>query len=260
MTAAERRQREFAQREQCLVHAALDLAAEVGFMGMSMADLARHAEYATGTLYKHFDCKEDLLMAMTAVGNRTRSEMMQRVAAWNAPSRQKMMAIGYSDLLFVANHPVHFRLEQLATAEDVWSRASESRRTALLETGAPCGAAVEAIVDEAVAAGDVTLRTHRREDVALGLWTMSMGMHTLVHAGGLLEFHDISAPYGLLARNYTLFLNALDWHPVVDPLDESWRIAMRDRLHAEVFTDYAPPAGAPTLTDLEPGPHAKNAR
>ena len=96
MTAAERRKREFAQREQCLVDAALELAADVGFMGMSMADLARQAEYATGTLYKHFDCKEDLLMAMTAVGNRERAKMMQRVAAWDASSRQKMMAIGYS--------------------------------------------------------------------------------------------------------------------------------------------------------------------
>lgn len=251
MTAAQRRQREFEQREQHFVAVALDLAAETGFMSMSMAELAKRSEYATGTLYKHFDCKEDLLMAMTAVGSAKRAELMGRVAAWDAPSRERMMAIGYSDLLFVTHNPVHFRLEQLATTEDVWMRASEPRRTALLASGAPCADSVRQIVDEAVKAGDLTLTAHRTEDVTMGLWTMSMGTHTLVHAGGLLDYHDINAPYGLLARNYTLFLNALGWQPLIDPLDEAWRLNMRERLHREVFTDIAPPPGAPTRTDLE---------
>ena len=242
---AARREREFAQREQHFVDVALDLVAEQGFMNMSMAQLARASEYATGTLYKHFDCKEDLLLAMTARGSAVRADMMGRVAAWDAPSRDRMMAIGYSDLLLVTHHPVHFRLEQLATTEDIWMRASECRRQALLAAGGPCAAHVQSIVDDAVDAGDLALSAHNRQNVSMGLWTMSMGTHTLVHAGGLLDYHDIGAPYGLLARNYTLFLNALGWQPLIDPLDEAWRIDLRRRLHAEVFPEFDPPPGAP---------------
>lgn len=242
-----RREREFAQREAHFVDVALGLVAEQGFMNMSMAQLARASEYATGTLYKHFDCKEDLLLAMTARGSAARAEMMGRVAAWDAPSRHRMMAIGYSDLLFVTHNPVHFRLEQLATTEDIWMRASACRRQALLAAGGPCAGHVQSIVDDAVAAGDLQLRTHERHNIAMGLWTMSMGTHTLVHAGGLLDYHDIDAPYGLLARNYTLYLNALGWQPLIDPMDQPWREALRQRLHAEVFTELDPPPGAPPV-------------
>ena len=149
-----------------------------------------------------------------------------------------MMGIGYSDLLFVTHHPVHFRLEQLACTEDVWSRASERRRLAMLESGMPCADAIQRIVDDALKNNELTLSSHQPHEVALGLWTMSSGMHALVHTAGVLEHHRIQNPYGLLARNYVAYLNALGWQPLVTEENELYRAALRKRLHAEVFPEY----------------------
>lgn len=59
-----RREREKLRQRQDMLDAALSLFAEKGYHNVSMQEIAEAAEFATGTLYKFFDNKEDLYKAL----------------------------------------------------------------------------------------------------------------------------------------------------------------------------------------------------
>jgi TetR/AcrR family transcriptional regulator len=59
-----RREREKLRQRQEILAAALDLFSQKGYHNVSMHEVAEQAEFAMGTLYKFFQNKEDLYMAM----------------------------------------------------------------------------------------------------------------------------------------------------------------------------------------------------
>ena len=59
-----RREREKLRQRQEMLAAALDLFSEDGYHSVSMHEIAAHAEFSIGTLYKFFQNKEDLYKAL----------------------------------------------------------------------------------------------------------------------------------------------------------------------------------------------------
>ena len=59
-----RRERERLRHRREILEAALKLFSEKGFHNVSMLEIAKKAEFATGTLYKFFENKEDLYKAL----------------------------------------------------------------------------------------------------------------------------------------------------------------------------------------------------
>jgi hypothetical protein len=96
---------------------------------------------------------------------------------------------------------------------------------------------VRSIIQQAVERGDMPDRGLRNLDLGVGPWTLSLGMHTLVHADGLLSFSDVTRPYGLLLQHIEFLLNGLDWQPVVSDITASHVAAKVERLCRDVFSD-----------------------
>ena len=189
MGTRERKQREFAEREHRFLDAARDQICQDGLLALQMAKVARSCDYATGTLYQHFASKEDLLVAICAEMAQTRVEFFQRVAKWQAPSRDKMFALAVADMLFAHRYPEHFRLSQFVFTEVIWEAASPQRRRNTLDVCKPMGLIVHDIVAEAVANGDVEDHGRTPLELSIGQWTMTLGMHNLVHAEGVLDLY-----------------------------------------------------------------------
>jgi AcrR family transcriptional regulator len=235
MGTKERRQREFAEREQLFIDAARELVRQDGLLQLQMARLAETCDYATGTLYQHFGSKEDLVVALLTDRVQQRIELFRRAAEWHAPSRDRIFAIAAADAIFVQHNPEYFRLAQLALTEVVWSAASLERRNAYLERTRPIGEIVLGIVHDAVAAGDLELRGETAEGTAVGLWALVCGTHDLVHAEGLLESFDMREPYRLMGRNVHRLLNGFCWLPLFDVADDGAYQRYLERLGVELF-------------------------
>jgi AcrR family transcriptional regulator len=220
MSTQERKQREFAKREQRFLAAAREQICQDGLLSLQMAKVARSCDYATGTLYQHFSSKEDLLVAICAEMAATRVNFFQRVADWQAPSRERMFAIAVADMLFAHRYPEHFRLAQFVFTEVIWQAASPQRRRHTLEVCKPMGLIVERIVNDAIATGD--LDTHGRPpmEMSIGQWTMTLGMHNLVHAEGVLDLYDLKDPYRIMLSQVQMLLNGMNWQPPINPFDE----------------------------------------
>jgi len=240
MSTKERKKREFAEREQRFLDAAREQICQDGLLTLQMAKVARSCDYATGTLYQHFSSKEDLLVAMCADMSGTRVDFFQRVADWDAPSRDRMFALAVADMLFANKHPEHFRLAQFVFTEVIWQAASAERRQHTLEVCKPMGMIVHAIVTDAIQSGDVDARQRAPLELAVGQWALTLGMHNLVHAEGVLDLYDLKDPYRLMLTHTQLLLNGMNWQPLIDPFDER---AMNDRIESvckALFSDLCP--------------------
>ena len=116
-----------------------------------------------------------------------------------------------------------------------------------LETSAPIGVLIEGIANDAVRLGDLPANTGLTpQTLTIGPWTLCMGMHTLVHAEGVLERHDAGEPYRLLIKNLQHLLNGYGWRPLFDVSDEAAIDAQLARISREVFDSPSPPLGGAT--------------
>ncbi|MGH8502509.1 MAG: TetR/AcrR family transcriptional regulator, partial [Gammaproteobacteria bacterium] len=180
MGTRERRQREVAEREQRFLDCARALMLQDGLLSLQMSRVAEACDYATGTLYQHFESKEDLLVALACDKAAVRAELFERAANWQAPSRERIFAIAVGDMIFARRYPDYFRLAQYIFTDVVWHAASARRRSQALEAGKPIGAAVFRIFEEAIASGDLRPNGLGIPELMVGPWTLCLGMHTLV--------------------------------------------------------------------------------
>ena len=208
-----------------------------GLLNLQMAKLAEVSEYAMGTLYQHFASKEDLLVALMTESVAEQAALFQKASSWKASTRERMFAITVADMIFVQRSPEHFRVAQYAHCEVVWSAASLCRREAHFAASQPVCDAVLAIVNDAIACGDLDPRGMRPESVATGCWSLTLGVHNLVHADGLLGHFNVHTPYFLLARHMQHLLNGMGWLTLIDPADTDALEALIARVRTEVFDE-----------------------
>lgn len=245
MGTRERRQREVARREAHILETAQRLIRDEGLLNLQMSRLAEACDYAVGTLYQHFARKEDLLVALDTRNALQRITLFERAAAWQGPTRERMLAIALAEILITTRRPDVFRLSQFVYTEVVWTAASAERRREALAVGEPLERLVTGIVDEALACGDLPheLALSPMETV-LGLWTQCLGMHSLIHLEDALPAHDIHEPYRLLFRHLNHLLNGYGWRPLMPRVDDAVVGEQMARLCRQVFGETLPSYGA----------------
>jgi AcrR family transcriptional regulator len=235
MSTKQRRQRDIAEREQLFLDKTHELVCQEGLLQLQMARIADACDYATGTLYQHFASKEDLLVALLTARSEERIAYFRRAASWDALPRDRMFAFAAADVAFVERNPHYFRIAQFAQTEVVWTAASQERRQAFLHAMQPAGELALGIVSDGVRCGDLELGDATAEEVALGLWSIVVGTHTLVHAAGLLEFFNVKEPYRSMGRNIHRLLNGLGWQPLFETGDGNACERYATRLMSDVF-------------------------
>ncbi|MFZ5636008.1 MAG: TetR/AcrR family transcriptional regulator [Pseudomonadota bacterium] len=241
MGTKDRRQRERAEREQRFLDKAQALIQRDGLLALQMSRIAEECDYAIGTLYQHFASKEDLLVALATRNCLSRVDLFERAARWPGPTRERMVAIALADLMVIRAQPEHFRLAQFVWTDVVWGAASEASRRRSLEASAPLGTLIDGIAEAAIAAGDLPAGLGLSpQAVTIGPWMLSLGIHTVTHAEGLLEAHALGDPYRLLMKHLHYLLNGYGWRPLFDPSDDDALDALNARLCREVFGSVCP--------------------
>ncbi len=95
-----RKQREIQSREGRILEVARAMIVQDGYHGLSMDRIAEALEYSKGTIYQHFSCKEDILMALVNQAVECRLDLFRRAAAIRGRSRERITAIGASCEVF----------------------------------------------------------------------------------------------------------------------------------------------------------------
>ncbi|MBJ7457678.1 MAG: TetR/AcrR family transcriptional regulator [Thermoleophilaceae bacterium] len=122
---AGRRERRLAQTRLTILDAAGKLFLTQGLHSTTMAQLAEEADVAIGTLYGHFDGKNDVYAALVDRALELDAEYCD--AGWNEASNPLGRLIGIADgyLRFAREHPDYFRLFRFPPADGPTADSSE---------------------------------------------------------------------------------------------------------------------------------------
>jgi AcrR family transcriptional regulator len=235
MNTLTRKQREIQQREQQILDVARSMLVDGGYLGLNMDRIAAALEYSKGTIYQHFACKEDIILALVNETQQKRLEFFQRAATFRGTSRERLAAIGFSGELFVRLFPEHFNVERIVRASSIWEKTSEAGRRTMRACEGCCIGIVSGIVRDGVAAGDVVLpEALTPEDLVFGLWSMTFGGYSIIATSDSLLELGIRDPFEAIRQNITRVLDGYGWRPLSTQHDYEPVI---ERISQEIFAD-----------------------
>ena len=235
MVTLSRKERERQEREAKILLLARAMLHEVGYLGLSMDRIATQMEYSKGTIYQHFQNKEEIILALANEALEKRLEMFQTAATWSGAkcSRDRVAAIGAAAEKFVEQYPQHFAVEQIVRSASIWEKTSEERRQYMHSCETRCMQIVGGVVRDGLAHGDLQLPPDRSaEDVVFGLWSLNFGAYSIVTSSDSLEDIGIRDPVAALRQNQNLMLDGYNWRPLSTEQDFD---ATMDQVKREVF-------------------------
>jgi AcrR family transcriptional regulator len=242
MSTASRKQREIRERELRLLDVARGMLVRRGFAGLTMDDLAAATEYSKGVVYQHFKSKEDLVVALAVQSLKERKARFDRALQFEGRSRERMLAIGVAEELFVRLHPQHFHSEQVIKLAALHERASAERLEQLMIEERGCFANALSVVLEGIDRRDLVLPADvQPADVVFGLWSINFGCFTLLETDrAFLQSQGIASSFGTVRMCCHAMLDGFGWKPLSHEWDYE---ATQRRVMREVFAEECLSAG-----------------
>lgn len=235
MSTLSRKQREIKEREELILDTARPLLIEQGYHGLSMDRIAETLQYSKGTIYNHFSCKEEIIIALAIQTTEKRLGLFERAAAFHGNSRERIQAIGTAAALFVQLFPAHFKIELTIRMGSIWEKASEERRMVMRTCESRCTGVVGGIVRDAISQKDLDLPDGvAAEDLVFGLWSICFGAFSIITTSDQLVSLGIRDPFDAFRLNVNKMLDGYGWKPSSDDYDLH---ATQIRIQKEVFPD-----------------------
>ncbi|MEZ6119082.1 MAG: TetR/AcrR family transcriptional regulator [Pirellulaceae bacterium] len=210
MNTLSRKQREIQERENRILEVSRPILLREGYHGLRMDRVAEQLEYSKGTIYNHFDCKEEIIIALAIQTTEKRLQLFQQAASFQGRPRERMVAIRIATELFVMSYPEHFLVEQIIRGPSIWEKASEKRRNTMRSCESRCMGIVAGIVRDAIARNDIRLPAEMTpEDLVFGLWSLTYGAHTIIKTTDSLSELGIAKPFYSSPPKYPTYAGRL---------------------------------------------------
>ncbi|MCX7635444.1 MAG: TetR/AcrR family transcriptional regulator [Syntrophales bacterium] len=181
-------------KRTAIITSALELIAEHGFHGAPMSLVAKRAGVATGTIYRYFESKDDLISAIYREIEERLVEVIAQDYPHKAHIRERFIHLGTQLLRYFTKHPIHFRyLEQYHNS--------------------PYGASLRK---------DKIFDKKREEDLFRGLLREGIEQGVLKDLPVYIHFALAFGPLTSLARDHVLGLVSLDEDLMERSVAASW--------------------------------------
>lgn len=215
MAELTRKQRQLAIREQTILQVARPMVLKEGYHGLSMDRIAEEIEYSKGTIYNHFPCKEEIILALAIETVASRIEFFERAAAVGGSSRQRMQVVGVAAEIFARLYPENFMIENMIRTPSIWDKTSSQRRNQLENSENRCISIVAGIARDGVASGDLTLpEGMNAEEFVFGLWSLCFGAYSLIATHDNLGRLGIERTFETVAVHTSHLVDGYGWRPM----------------------------------------------
>ena len=234
LSREERKEQRFREREQQILDVARDILLEDGFVGLGMERIAQAIQYSPATVYEHFPCKEEIVLALAIETTELRIRLNGLIRDFNARPREKMMGLAeVSGMLY----PRHFCVELIVNTNALQAKTSQEREERLHDLVMVEVAMANEIVEEAIAAGDLALpQGFTVMNLQFALWTLTLGTYGMMRNEPFMAQWQLSDPRRQLREASGLMLDGLGWRPLSSEWD--YRKTLK-RIYAEVLTPEA---------------------
>lgn len=229
-----RKERERIAREALIIEHAQRLLLEQGFQGFSLDDLAKSIEYSKGTIYLHFESKEDLALAVATSALRERANLFERAIRFKGKSRERARAIGFACCHFMVAYPDYFNVEMLIKSTSFWEKASEKRRMENSFQGGRTFRALVEVVHHGFESGDLPRGPISAEHIALAMASVTMGSHVMSQIPEMHLLAGIEDPILIVRQNQDVLLDGFRWNALFADYDYA---ATDRRIRDEIFPE-----------------------
>ena len=241
MSTASRREREYTEREELILNHARIMLRQHGYLGLNLDRLAEATEYSKGTLYQHFETKEDIILGIAIGSLEMRSQFFGRAGTFHGSSRERIVGAGVADDIIAELYPEHFQISQMVKSPSIWEKTSAARRLRMGQCEGSCFGAVEKTVREGIHTGDLPVEPGKAKEVAFGLMTLALGTHLVSSNVDWMERIGIKAPRAALRVSQHRLLDGWEWRPYA----KDWDYARTERrVRDEVFPEECRAAAA----------------
>lgn len=211
----------FQAREQDILDATIALIDEHGIESITMDKVVAAVPYSKGTVYKHFLGKEDLFLAVGNQAIKVMRDLFRRSARYEGSTRERMLLLNISYLIYAILHPALFKSMQCAKSPSVYGKSSEQRleeqkflESTVMET-------ITSIVEAAESSNQLKIPAHMtKQQVCFSTWTIGFGAISLL-AGDLDQCsgsEDLIVEREML-NQYNLLLDGYQWLPMSSDKD-----------------------------------------
>jgi len=207
-------------RENSIIEKSIQLLSAQGFVGMRMSDVAKASGYSMGTIYSHFESKEDLLLACAYTLCLDEKSLFLEISSLPIPDVEKIITVAQCSWLISMQHPALIEIDSLSLMPSVWRRATEYRAERLNRLHVELAQTFLGIVVKAIEHdmnGYVKLDEAGREKLALhlthGMWGLCVGLSSTAQSGYASTLCPESGDesYVHFTTNYINFLRGYGW-------------------------------------------------
>lgn len=222
MNTQTRRQREYLEREQRFIDCARSIIRQDGVSALTMDRIAELTEYAKGTVYKHFSCKEDILCGLCLDSLNHLQELFYRAQQFQGNNRERIICFALAYQLYTAKFPEEFDLLIASRTNNVREKASAERLQQMDQVDTLVLGHMRSIIEQAISAGDLRLAHKMKlDDLCFGLWSISFGLLALDHARDMVKNLDLTHGDQSILNQITCLLDGYGWHPLSTEFDFS---------------------------------------
>ncbi|MFO7976246.1 MAG: TetR/AcrR family transcriptional regulator, partial [Candidatus Hydrogenedentota bacterium] len=199
----------------------------------TMARIATRLDVAKATIYQHFNCKEEIIIALAGRSVDLQRSLVDRAATFQGTPRERMYAIGEATQLFAFLHPGDARIFQLINAEAITQKASQASLWRLRVSARETANVMSGIVRDAIARGDLRLKPGNTvEDITYQFWLMGESTKSAMWNWMPPRELGVEDPFEAMFHTGMILGDAYAWRPLSNEWDYK---NTRRRIREEIF-------------------------
>ena len=209
------------EQEQIILDAAVICIEESSLLEFTMSAISKTAGLSMGSIYKHVQCKEDIIFALAAKVYRHRSRLFKQIMEMSLTTPEKIMAIMLLHPTKIELFSFDNHLEAFSANELVIRRASERWTEQMIKAGEECEETFNNCMYRAAETGELQHSAGLDElidEINLGGWALTVGFEHVKRVtqirnisegtDSLSEAVEIDSP---IVRSLQRLLNAYQW-------------------------------------------------
>ena len=214
------------EQEDIILNAAVDCINESSLLDFTMSSISKAAGLSMGSIYKHVQCKEDIIFALATKVFRHNSNNFKKVLKLPLTTPEKLVAISLLSPEKNALFPFDSHLESFAANEVVIASASPLWTERMIKAHEECEKVFNECMTHAAQSGEIILGNNPEqliEEINLGGWALYSGYQyvaRVVQIRNISEGTDsLNEPLALDStpiRSVQRFLNAYQWKTPLD--------------------------------------------
>ncbi|SES63549.1 TetR/AcrR family transcriptional regulator [Thalassotalea agarivorans] len=168
------------QQEQIVLKAAETIIEQTSLLDFTMSAIAKEAGISMGSVYKHVQSKEDVLIALATRMFKQRQSVFAVINEMALTTPQKMIALSLLDFSKVAIYSFEPELENFVNSKAVLKRSSNYWAEQMISANKVCEATFVNMLNSAVESGELDADNKLCEQLNLACWSIAVGYFSTV--------------------------------------------------------------------------------